>query len=61
MQVAMFGDETEEGQFAEVPEEEDEENLPDLDAPCKGEEVGESSKSTGKEGDQPAPPGQSTS
>ena len=47
--------ELEEGQFIEVPDDEDEENWPDLDAPCMGEEVGEPSKSTGKEGDQPAP------
>ena len=51
MQQATFGDETEEGQFEEIPEE----DWPDLDAPFQGEEVGESSKSTGKEGDQPTP------
>ena len=55
MQVARFGEKLEEGQFVEVPEEEDEENWLDLDAPCKGTEVGESSQSTGKEGDQPVP------
>ena len=51
MQEAMFGDETEEGQFKEIPEE----DWPELDAPRQGEEVGESSKSKGKEGDQPTP------
>ena len=55
MQAARFGDKPEEGQFIEVPDDEDEENWPDLDAPCKGKEEGEPSKSTGKEGDQPAP------
>ena len=55
MQVAMFGDKPEEGQFVEAPDDEDEENWPDLDVPRKGEEAGEPSKSTGKEGDQPAP------
>ena len=55
MQVARFGDKPEEGQFIEVQDDEDEENWPDLDVPRKGKEVGESSKSTGKEGDQPAP------
>ena len=51
----MFADKQEEGQFIEVPEDVDEEDWPDLDAPCKGTEVGESSKSAGKEGDQPVP------
>ena len=52
MQEVRFGNETEEGQFEEIPEE----DWPDLDAPCQDVEVGESSKSTGKEGDQPTPP-----
>ena len=56
MQAARFGDKPEEGQFIEAPDDEDEENWLDLDAPYKGKEVGESSKSTGKEGDQPTPP-----
>ena len=56
MQALMFGDKPEEGQFAEVPEEEeDEENWPDLNAPHRGEEIGEPSKPTGKEGDKPTP------
>ena len=49
MQEVMFGDEAVEGQFEEIPEEE----WPDLDEPHQAEEVGESSKSAGKEGDQP--------
>ena len=53
MSAVTFGDETEEGQFEEVPEEEDEATWLDLDAPCKGEEVGDGSKSMGKKGDQP--------
>ena len=51
MQVVTFGNETEEGQIKEIPEE----YWLDLDAPHQGGEVGESIKSTGKEGDQPTP------
>ena len=50
MATTRFGNEAE-GQFEDIPEEE----WPDLDAPHKGKEVGESSKSAGKEGDQPTP------
>ena len=49
MAAAMLVNETEEGQFEETPEE----DWPDIDDPCKTAEVGESSKSAGKEGDQP--------
>ena len=55
MQAARFGDKPEEGQFIEVPDDEDEENWLDLDAPHKGKEAVEARKLTGKEGDQPAP------
>ena len=60
MEAARFGEQLEEGQFIEVPDDEDEENWLDLDAPYKGKEAVEARKLTGKEGDQPAPPGQST-
>ena len=53
MQAAMFGEEPVEGQFAGVAVDEDKENWLDLDAPRKSTEVGESSKSTGTEGDKP--------
>ena len=53
MQAATYGEQPEADQFAGVLEEEEEENWPDFDAPHKGEEVGEASKSAGKEGDQP--------
>ena len=55
MQVARFGGKPEKGQFVEAPDDDDKENSLDLDAPCKGKEAGEPSKSTGKEGDQPVP------
>ena len=56
MQATRFGEAPEEGQSTGVPDDEDKENWPDLDAPRNGEETGETSKSTDKEGDQPAPP-----
>ena len=51
MASAMFGDDVMEGQFKEIPEE----DWLDLDNPHKAAEVGESSKSTGKAGDQLTP------
>ena len=59
--MARFAEKPQEQQFMDMPDDEDEDTWPNPDAPCKGKEVGETSKSTGKEGDQPAPLGQSTS
>ena len=55
IQAARFAEKPQEEQFVGVPDDEDEDTWPDLDAPHKGKEVGETSKSTGEQGDQPAP------
>ena len=49
MATARFGDEAEDSQFKDIPEEE----WPDMDKPPQAAEVGQASKSAGKEGDQP--------